>query len=152
MLIIIKVVIRKNIFVHQILFPSSCDNDTHSSVIISCVKCYIVILLSDVNKCTRAFIRHSWMVPSRTHLHANSLNRFCIFIWNLQWSGFSILSICTWWVSKLVTKYQVSLVWLTILVIFIIMYNSVRYINNYILSTESYIIHPSWPTKFALGY
>ena len=88
MLIIIKVVdllricflIRKNIFVHQILFPSSCDSDTHSSVIISCVKCYIVILLSDVNKCTRAFIRHSWMVPSRTHLHANSLNRFCIFI------------------------------------------------------------------------
>ena len=51
MLIIINVVIRKNMFVHQILFPSSCDNDTHSSVIISCVKYYIVILLSDVNKC-----------------------------------------------------------------------------------------------------
>ena len=147
-------IIRKSILVHLILFPSSCDNDTHSSVIISCVKYYIVILLSDVNKCTRAFIRHSWMVPSRTHLHANLLNRFCIFIWNLQWSGFSILSICTWWVSKLVTKYQVSLVWLTILVIlvFIIIYDSVGYINNYILSTESYIIHPSWPTKFALGY
>ena len=83
MLIIIKVVdliIRKSILVHLILFPSSCDNDTHSSVIISCVKYYIVILLSDVNKCTRAFIRHSCMVPSRTHLHANLLNRFCIFI------------------------------------------------------------------------
>ena len=114
MLILIKVVgiIRQNTLVHQILFPSNCDNDTHSSVIISCVKCYIVILLSDVNKCTRAFIRHSWMVPSRTHLHANLLNRFCISIWNLQWSGFSILWKCTWWVSKLATKYQVWLVYL----------------------------------------
>ena len=129
MLVIIKIfdLIRKNIFVHQILFPSSCDNDTHSSVIISCVKCYIVILLSDVNKCTRAFIRHSWMVPSRTHLHANLLNCFCIFIWNLQWSGFSILSICTWWVSKLATKYQV---WLEYLYLYSILHNMVDIVSS----------------------
>ena len=72
--------VREDIFVHQIVLPSNCDNDTHSSGIISCVKYYIVILLSDVNKCTRAFIRRSWMVPSRTHLHANLLNCFCISI------------------------------------------------------------------------
>ena len=83
MLILIRVldlIIRKDIFIHQIALTSNCDNDTHSSVIISRVKYYFVILLSDVYKCTRAFIRHSWMVPSRTHLHANLLNRFCISI------------------------------------------------------------------------
>ena len=34
----------------------------------------------------------------------------------------------------------------------IIMYDSGRYIDNYILSIESYVIRPNWPTKFALGY